>query len=791
MRYVRKFAGIFSCWILFLGISGLSSFGDSALAGRLDEIISRFPAENTQIRNQLAAAIFELGKKGIKQICIRIKSPEEGGDVAERYALSGLAAYAGRLERENERRIFVDAVSDSLKNHPEPKAKPFLIRMLQLTGRRDAVKSLRRCLRVPELCRPAARALRIIGTGDAEKSLLKALNSAPLSCSAALIQHLGELRSQKAVKKIIPFASSSHPEIKQAALFALANSGSPEAEEILLKSPVLAPPEERKKAPSLLLLYSRRLAEEGRKKTALSFAEKILNNYQNPGEISHAAAALELIVEIQGPEAVSKLMQIMKNPNPELRHQAYRLADCIPGEEVSKMWIERAEISPPVIQAEILTMLGKRGDRPSRKYIHEKLKSNLPRIRESALRAAAFTADEKILPVLIHLLFTASEKELPLISRVLLRMPAEAAVSAASEVFMDVSPEARISLLEVLSARRARGYSRLAFSQVESRSESLRKASLASLENLVTASDIHRVIKLLFQLEDRQEVSLVQKALIAGAHQIPDEENRAEPVLSALEKAEGEKRIDFLRTLSGIGGEKALNTVWAFYSDENFKMKTAAVYTLSEWPDFRAADKLEKIARHTTADKFRYLALQGYIRVVTESEQSPGWKEDQIKRVRDLPENDPEAKIILSGLSRIKSRGALKMAEKFYLRPGLEKETAWTVIQIILPQPEKEGMTGKDLIPVLKKTLGYIENDYDRERILQYIEKLQSPRAKVTARTSRAPEFNNVRLHSSRVAPVVKTSSTSRTVFPFSFSGFFTEKTPRILRCLSLAFRLV
>jgi HEAT repeat protein len=751
-----KYTPFFIVLILFLLSAGFFPLSkDNAAKTEVEEIVAQFPAENINIQYRLAADIFSLGSKAVTDICMAVAAPGEDQDTAYRYALSGMAVYAGRIENEKERRMFVDSIADAIKNHPQEKAKPFLIYMLELTGRRDAVKILRRCLQNPELCSSAARALQSIGSRSAKKALRQALSSASASCRIPIIKHLGETRDQKAVKKIIPYASHSNPELRQTALFALANSGSPEAKDILLKSNILTSPRERAQAPHLLLLYTRRLAEDGRSSAALDLANKIMRNYRAPQEAHISAAALSLVVDMHGQEAMEALLEAADHPSLEMRGQAYRLAAEFPGVDISQAWIQKAEASPPLIKAEVLTMLADRGDAASKDYIHKNLKAENTQVRQAALKAAAVCPDEKMLPDLMNLLHRSSEDDLASISQALLRLPADSAVSAAAAVFTNVSPEAQAALLGVLSARHARVYADLAFRHLQSENDTLSHTAFSSLEHMVSASDMDRLVELMFQLEDTQKITQAQRALAASANQIPQLESRAGPILKALEKAEGEKRIDFLQILSEIGGRQALRSVLDAYHEDDLKLKSAAVYTLSEWPDFTAVNHLLQIVQETSSGKNRYLAMRGYTRLVTDLEEIPSQKADWMKKIIDLPQNDAEAKIVLSGLSQIKSRESLSMAEQFFSWSGLERETARTIMQIILPTPEKEGMQGEELIPFLQKTLDILDNDYDRERISRYMETLQSARARVTARISRAPDSRKTRPHSLRVAPVV------------------------------------
>ena len=150
------------------------------------------------------------------------------------------------------------------------------------SGSRSPSGPLEKYLVDERLAGPAAAALLTIGGPDAAAALLGALDEAPRDAQLVLIQSLGEARSREAVPKILPFADSGDEGIRQAALYALANIGDPAAGPVLSRSRVASPLRERRKTPSLYLLYARRLLESGRTAEGLEAARAVLESYRSP-----------------------------------------------------------------------------------------------------------------------------------------------------------------------------------------------------------------------------------------------------------------------------------------------------------------------------------------------------------------------------------------------------------------------------------------------------------------------------------------------------------------------------
>ena len=714
--------------ILVLAVC-LAAFSASAqedvrtLETKVADILARFPAQNAEEKDLLTSEIVQLGPQGIREMSRMLVSPGTGDDAQVRFALNGVAVHVSRSGAEDERMMFALAIIESLESAQDNEVMAFLIRQLQLAGREESVKPLSVYLMEERLCEPATQALLAIGTSDAEKVLRKSLGKVSEGNRPTIIKALGELRSRAAVKKIIGYAEEGDESLRQVALYALASIGDPRAEKVLDSVPVTASSYERARAPSLYLLYAQRLAESGSTETCVRFCRKMIDNYTAPQESHIQCSALSILVDILGVSAFQDLLGAVESPNKAFRWRALELAGAIEGEEATAVWIRKMEDVSPEVQAEIITMLGQRGDTTALPVILESLKNEDKVVRMAAIPAAAKLGGLEVLEHLIRCLETDQEDEARAVKQALMGYSAARVVPRAVNALENMPPYGQVILIEILAERKAREHVDVVFSQTQSESRDVRFAAMAGLEPLVSKNDLPRLIGLLLGTQETKEIELIQNAAVVSANQISDSEKRADLFLEALEDCEGAKRADLLRPLSRIGGEKALQVVVQETGSEDETIQDAAVLTLAAWPDLSAADEILALARNTGNAEHLLAAMQGYVRLVDQADLRPVEKYSMLKEALDIPLGIEEKKIVLSGLANVKTAESLKLTASFLGSIDLKDAAARAAFRIASPQRgEKIGLTGAEVIMVLKKAAGLMEDAYEEERLDRYIE---------------------------------------------------------------------
>ena len=709
----------------FFVSSALSQEDLRTLKTKVADSLAKFPAQTAAERDQLASEIIQFGSEGMKQICRMLVPPGTGDDTQVRFALNGVAVFVNRGGAEGEREMFALALLESMEAARDDEVKAFLIRQLQIAGRGEAVKPLGEFLKDKRLCEPAAQALLAIRTPEVEKVLLKSLGVVSDENRATIIKALGELGSQKAVKKIIKYSASVDSNLRRVALYALANIGDPRAENVLNRVSVTAPAYERIKAPSLYLLYAQRLAESRSRETCVRICRKMIENYTAPQESHIQSSALSILVSVLRENSLDDLLAAVLSPNKKFRRRALELANTIEGEEATSVWIRKMEDVSPEVQAEIIEMLEQRGDESALPAILKSLQSEEIIVRLAAIPAAAKLGGLSVLENLMGRLQTDKDNEARAVKQALMGYSADQVVPRAVEVFEGMPPLGRIVLIEILAEREAVEHVDVVFSETKSEHKEIRLAALAALEPLVSENDLPRLIKLLVETGDREEILLIQNAAVISANQIPLPELRADLFLGTLAGIEGAKRVDLLRPLSRIGGKEALQAVVQETQSEDEMIRDAAILTLSEWPDLNAADELFAICQSTKNTKHIRLSIQGYVRLVNDTDLDDWQKFSMLKEALEIQMGAEEKKVVLAGLGNVKIRASLNLVAPFLDDLELGEEAAVAAFSIASPRRgEETGLSGADVITVMKKAVERIEDAYDKERLERYIETL-------------------------------------------------------------------
>ncbi len=709
-------SGIFIISLSLLPVWALDSA--QAAKSKVQALVDRFPAQNTEARQTLASQLMGMGSDGILLVCRLLVPPGTGDDTNARYALGALATYVSQEGGERARELYAKTLIKALDKQTNKEVQIFLIRQLQRTGKKESIKPLKRYLANKRLCEPATQALLAIGTQEAEKVLLKALKRATGANRVTLIKALGELQSKEATKKILPFATHTNDELRQVTLFALANIGDPLAEKAVSTVSLEAPSYERTMAPSIYLLYAQRLSESGRKMQSANICRNLIISYTAPQENHIPCTALSLLVDTVGKNAFEDLLQAMDSPNQELRARALELADRIPGEEATARWIELMAEASPDVQAQIIGMLGRRGDITALPVLREKLKSHRKVIKLASVSAAASLGGEEVFFDILPLLRTDQKDEIAVIKQALLGFSSKLLIPESVKILDKVPSPSRVVLMDILSERHAKKHVGLFFAMAESENEDIRQAVLSGLANLTGPQDIPRLIKMLIETDKNQDIRLIQAAIVASANQIEDKEKRANLLLGAMQTAAEEKQPDLLRLLSRIGSQNALQAVIAKTKSENPQIQAVAISVLADWPDFEAAEELSRIWRNTEIQKYLLVAIRGYVRLVHESDMTPEAKLERYKDVLGFVSYPAAKAIVLGRLGAIKSLEAFKIAVFFLENPELRSQAAAVVARIGFSGIEIEKEFSKpQLLSIFQKVARNIDNDRSRQNV--------------------------------------------------------------------------
>ena len=468
-------------------------------AATVDELVAKLPASTKAAGQQIGAEIVKLGPQAIGAICAKVKPPAQGGDVRERFALHGLAIHVVRPGAEAERKMLADALIQALAAAKDREVKAFFIRHLQLVGKDEAVAPLATLLSSNDLVEPAAQALIRIGTPGAVEALAKALPAAKGGHRLTFVRALGRLRARPVGKAIVADAGSSDQRMRLVALWALANIPEPSAGSVLAKAAEADSPYERSRATTFYLLFAQRLAEGGNKTECARICRQLIKTRTARNERNVVCAALRVLAECVGPEALDDVMAATRHEDKQIRAAALALTETLPGEAMTRKWVEELRKATPAAKVDFLGILARRGDRAAVPAVVEAAGHT-----EKAVRVAALTA--------------------------LAQLGGEQASDALLAATGDAERE-------------------------------VRQAAFRALGQGADATMLPELVKRIVEAESSRDRSEAQRAAVDVAARIKEPEQRAAAMLAALPAAKDKGRAALLKTIARVGGRKALATV--------------------------------------------------------------------------------------------------------------------------------------------------------------------------------------------------------------------------------------
>jgi HEAT repeat protein len=707
---------------LLLAVSGGGLLAAERVAGadpggRVVALLERFPADTPAEKDALCAEILKLGPAAIAEACARVRPPGEGDDARARFAVNGLAVHVMRPEAEPERRVFVDVLLEALARARDKDVAAFFLSQVQLAGKQESVRPLEGYLVDETLAAPAAAALLAIGGPRAEKALLLALDEAPRGARLTLLQSLGEARSRAAVRKILPFATGADEALRQAARFALASIGDPAAGRVLSQSPVAASYGERAAAPSLYLLYARRLVETGRTSEGLEAARSVLASYRGPGESQHRSAALALVVSTTGARALPDLLVAAGSPDREFRGAALALAERIPGTEATLRWVEKAASAPPDVRADIVAMLGRRGDATALPLVREILRSPDEGLRQVAIPAAVRLGGPAVLPDLLPLLASAGAGESAVLKAALLECPAPLVVPEAARL-LDATPlPAKAALIEVLGEKGATGEIERVYRLSEAPDPAIRDASLRALGHLAGEGDLPRLVSMLEKASASDTVVRLREAIAAAVLRNPDPERRADGLLALLKGTTSAGKVEILKVLPRIGGTGPLRAAVEAAASPDPEVQASAVGALSRWPDDAAAEELLHLASTPPSRDLFRTAVQGYSRLVGRSSLPAAEKLAALEQALALPGDDADKTAVPTSIAGVREPESLRLLARCLDRPGLRDAAAAALVALASRQsPEEPWLSGHEAYSALRRAQAALSDPAARER---------------------------------------------------------------------------
>ena len=463
-------------------------------------------------------------------------------------------------------------------------------------------------------------------------------------------------------------------------------------------------------------------------------------------------------------DAIALVIDILKSGEQGMQAVAMAMVRETPGTEVTKALVKELPNLSPAAQIQLLSALADRGDRTALPAVITATKTEEPSIRIAALKAIGQLGDASSVTLLAQTAANSSPEEQKAARESLYRLRGQKIDEAILAGICCADPKVKVELIHSVGERYIIAGVQTLLKTAQDPDSEVQRESFKVLKVIADEKYLPALVELLLKIESASIRSEAEKTVAAVAHKIEDRRRRlgsgpglrpgrqAEAVLAALpEVADTQKRCSLLSVLGRIGDDSALPAIRKALSSGNAKEQDAAIRALSDWPNSKPLNDLLKIAKTSDNQIHRILALRGFVRLLGLTLDTRPKTQDQslesvvlslestvmlYQQAMDLAPSLPEKRMVLSGLSYVKSLAALEMAASYLQDETLLPEAEMAVVKIAEgifeshPQPAEGGLDpvqgfalAKD---ILNKIIQTTKNDLLRQQAQKIVKQIKN-----------------------------------------------------------------
>lgn len=689
---------------------------------RIADLLAQMPAKDSVQSKSNMDEISAMGATGLVDMITMLSATGQGDNSHLQYAIGGFSSYVTKAGREDWRQMSVAAYCQALGKLNDKENKAFIISQLEMVGKEDAISSLQNYLADLDLCDPAARALVKINSVAANKVLLQALLQAKGACRLSLVEALGDSQYKEATKAISSFTSDTDKNLNKVALYALANIADPSSEMVLATAAEKSGfTYESTNAVSAYLLYAQNLAANGLQVNADKIAKELLQKCHSDTQVHIRTAALKLLADMHKNKSMPFLLEAAEDKNSEYRAAALKFATVYITPVTTAMWVKKLKKSEPVVQFDIIRMLGESHAQEALPAILKALKSKESLVKLAAITAAGEIGQELVLNDLLKIIKKGDPQEVEAVKNALLIMKGNSVVDKVADAIPTMPANAKAALINILAIRAADDELSTVYPLLASTDAQVRKAAFAALKQMVTKENLPQLFTLLNETSQPEEVLAVQEAIIAAIKGVKEKPGQSEIILQQMSNAPANKKMLFYKVLANIGDEKSLIAVSNAFRNGDVQSKKMALDALSSWSEVNVAKELYVISRETNNSEYLNQAVKGYLHSIQQAPYMADQKLLMLRKAMDVAKTTEQKQLILKEVEQAKTFSALIFAGRYLDETAVQQEAAYAVMNIALANKTYYGNIVKELLNKTMQVLKGPDSEYQKEAIRKYL----------------------------------------------------------------------
>ncbi len=581
--------------------------------------------------------------------------------------------------------------------------KQFVCKQLSIIGTSESVPVLSKLLVNSETSDIALYALERIPGTAVDDALLAALGKSKGNVKVGIINTLGQRKTASAVKSLGKTAADKNAEIAGSSLAALGKIATTDAADALAKAVKKSKGNLKALALDAWLQSADGLAAKN-KDAAMKIYESV---YENEKSTPARIAALRGMVAVKGAGAVDVLVKAL-DKDVAIQTAAIGLVKELPATSNLKPLIAKLDKLSEMGQVRLLTALADRREVAAKTAVLSAVKANDEQVKIAALKALSRIGDDSDVDLLAEIAANSSADVKETAQLSLDRLDAPAVDKKIISSMNASDSKVKAELVRSAGARNILSATDMLLKTAKDNDRVVRREAFKALATLSTPDNFDELINLTVNEENNTIRQEAVKTLVAVALKIDGD--RGEKIRKAAEKEkEIEAKSALLQALGRLGDQQSLTLMRKNLNSENVELQKAAVRALALWTDTSPIDDLLSIAKTTDNGTVKILALRGYVDLLKlDSNRNDEESLVLYKVAMDLATEVSEQRMVLSGVSDLRSINALTMVASYLGDENLkrEAEVAATEIGNRVYQLDPDYVT-----EIMNKVLKQTDND--------------------------------------------------------------------------------
>ncbi|MCA1756634.1 MAG: DUF1080 domain-containing protein [Bacteroidales bacterium] len=675
------------------------------------DLLARMPVYNSNELERQMKEMTRMGSQGRERILLLLKVPGSGDDTHARFAVESYSRYLSVPERRDQSAIWESECIAFFRRSALPEIKEFMLAQLRYSGGSQSAQLAVENIQNELMCESSAALLMATGTAGVEDQLIALLEDNNLSCAAGIMNCLSGDIADSAIQQLMGWYSRGDQDEKRAAISAISRSTGAAPYHFLREAA-------EKNGfgagytgeTDALINFAFKAGERGDTDVPAEVAALLLRRPLTPGSVHYRKAALTLLVEYQGEEALSQLIREFRSGDVSIRRTAINLAGRIPGESVTARLCSLVREMPPGIASDIVAVIGLRGDRSASEPLSVLLFNSVPEIRIPGIKAYARLEGSESVETIIDYMRSYPYYEDQSAAVEALTFTADSgAMQKIAAAIADSPPVTKANMIMFVASGGESIYFPMMAQYCNSQDKLVSDAAYDALPRVAGPGNIEMLISMALQSRSEERVGSVVTAIARSVEYSDNPANVSELFSQRVEKSGYNRNL--VAALPLIGDIRSAECILKAFEAGDAESREFIYSLMEQWPEIEIVHTLYEIVASGNKS-YQDRAFSEYCRKVGEGNIPGEQKLLLARRIEPWATSDERRLMLINAVKDIRSfTGMVWLSGYLDNDDVIAREAAGIIIDIALPgEDEQGGFTGEMAMEILKKAVRMLKD---------------------------------------------------------------------------------